>query len=365
MKVKIISPQYFVLITVSLLTACTRPATTTEINTNNPGSTQLEQNANEIDTIPDNASEYPVLIIPLSGPITTSDSEISGLAWYEEYLILLPQYPHRFGIGQEGAVFALPKEDLIAFLDGENPGPLTPTEIPFIAPGLKERIKGFEGFEAILFNGQKVYLTIEAKPAGMLGYLVSGTISPDMSEIKLNTAHLVEIKSQSEIPNMSDEALIIFGNRVISIHEANGLNVNPTPVANLFNLGLNPHKPLAFPNIEYRITDATSPDTLGRFWAINYYFPGDSKLRPRPDPLEELYGEGLTHSKYITVERLVEFQFGYEGIAFSGTPPIQLELIDDDNARNWEGIVRLDNRGFLLATDKFPETILGFVDISQ
>jgi len=32
-----------------------------------------------------------------------------------------------------------------------------------------------------------------------------------------------------------------------------------------------------------------------------------------------------------------------------------------NDARNWEGIVRLDNRGFLLATDKFPTTILGFV----
>jgi hypothetical protein len=41
-------------------------------------------------------------------------------------------------------------------------------------------------------------------------------------------------------------------------------------------------------------------------------------------------------------------------------PPIQMELTSDD-ARNWEGLVRLDERGFLIMTDKFPETILGFV----
>ena len=30
-------------------------------------------------------------------------------------------------------------------------------------------------------------------------------------------------------------------------------------------------------------------------------------------------------------------------------------------ARNWEGIARLEGRGFLLVTDQFPDTILAFV----
>jgi hypothetical protein len=33
--------------------------------------------------------------------------------------------------------------------------------------------------------------------------------------------------------------------------------------------------------------------------------------------------------------------------------------------RNWEGLVRLDDRGFLLVTDLFPGTILGFVPAPQ
>lgn len=44
----------------------------------------------------------------------------------------------------------------------------------------------------------------------------------------------------------------------------------------------------------------------------------------------------------------------------TNTPPIQLQLIDGVS-RNWEGLVRLDERGFLLITDEFPETILAFV----
>jgi len=41
--------------------------------------------------------------------------------------------------------------------------------------------------------------------------------------------------------------------------------------------------------------------------------------------------------------------------------PIQLTLLSDGTARNWEGVAKLDDRGFLLATDKFPDTILAFV----
>ena len=49
-------------------------------------------------------------------------------------------------------------------------------------------------------------------------------------------------------------------------------------------------------------------------------------------------------------------------IKFSEHVPIQLEL-DKDSPRNWEGIVRIDDIGFLIATDKHPEMILGFVPV--
>ena len=47
------------------------------------------------------------------------------------------------------------------------------------------------------------------------------------------------------------------------------------------------------------------------------------------------------------------------GIQRTDKSPIQLEL--GLLPRNWEGIVRLDNRGFLLVTDQYPVTILAFV----
>ena len=56
----------------------------------------------------------------------------------------------------------------------------------------------------------------------------------------------------------------------------------------------------------------------------------------------------------------MELRYHMGGVQLTDTPPIQLQLLSDD-LRNWEGIVRLDNLGFLLVTDKFPRTMLGFV----
>ena len=306
-------------------------------------------------------NEIAVIPIPLAGPIAASQAEISGMAWYADDLLLLPQYPDRYGENGDGALFILHKPDILRFINGEMSEPLTPDLIPIITNNLESMLIGYEGLEAIAVAGDQVYLTIETKPDSMLGYIISGQIVPDMRQIILDTPHLIPIAPQTGLTNYSDETLLVFGSRLFSLYEINGAALNATPLAHQFDLSLQALDPLAFPNIEYRITDATSPDEFGRFWVINYFYPGDTALKPDSDPLADKYGEGPSHTRFETVERLVEFQFGYSGIVFSGSPPIQLELIDDNHSRNWEAIARLEGFGFLLASDKYPETILGYV----
>ena len=310
-------------------------------------------------------AEIAVREVPLTGPLAQPRAEVSGMAWYGDHLILLPQYPD-FAIKEgDGAVFALPKADLLAFLDGTREGPLEPVPIVFVAPDLASQIDGFEGYEAIAFLGDQAFLTIEAKTAdGMRGYLVSGRMAPDLSSLILNPATRTEIVSQPEVGNKSEEALLVAGDRLVTIYEVNGAAINPSPVAHLFDMQLAPAGTIPFPHVEYRITDATAVDGEGRFWAINYFFPGDTELLPAGDPLAERYGQGPSHAQSETVERLVEFQFSHSGIVLADRPPIQLELLDTilgGLGRNWEGLVRLDDLGFLVATDLFPETILAFV----
>jgi hypothetical protein len=59
------------------------------------------------------------------------------------------------------------------------------------------------------------------------------------------------------------------------------------------------------------------------------------------------------------VERLVQYRYTDRGIRRTDRPPIWFEL-DEDAARNWEGLVRFEE-GFLVATDRFPRTILAYL----
>lgn len=281
------------------------------------------------------------------------------MAWYGDFLVLLPQYPDRFGSG-DGAFFVLDRAEIEAFVDGTTAGPLTPRLLPVDAPGLRARFPGYQGLESVVFDGEKVYLTVETKPtSAMMGWILAGRVEPDLSVLHIDVASALEIQPQADINNLTDEAIVLWGRgddaSLLTIYEANGRLINSRPVAHRFAADLTPLAPLPLASVEYRITDATTADENGRFWAINYFYPGDVKLKADSDPLLRLIVQNLPQ-----VERLVEFQISDDGVRFADSPPVYLELLEDD-ARNWEGIVRLGDRGFILVTDYHPRTILAFV----
>jgi len=301
--------------------------------------------------------EVQIVALPLEGEAASSQAEYSGLAWYQDYLILLPQYPSRF----ENSLLAIPKAQILAFLDGEA-DTLTPQKIPLADAGAKEGLKGFEGYEALAFNGEVAYLTIESDVgAKMICYVVRGEMAADLSVLTLEHATRQEIPHPVEIDNTCDEALLVYADHVYTFFEANGAKVNSEPAVHLFDADLNAEGARSLPSIEYRITDVSAPDAAGRFWAVNYMYPGDAgKLEPAADPLAAEFGVGTSHAASETVERLIELEITDDAITLTDTAPIWLQLLPNES-RNWEGLVRLDERGFLLVTDKFPETILAFV----
>jgi hypothetical protein len=312
-------------------------------------------------TLSKSAVEQPVTTIPLKGPLSRRKAQLSGLAWYGDSLILLPQYPDRF----KNQLFYLTKQDIINFLQNGTGDPLRPRGIPFVAGDLMTLVPGFQGFESIAFAGERAFLTIEAETdQGMMGYLVSGTIAPELTELRLDSNRIAGITPQTKLDNLSDEAIVLAGDQVVTLYEVNGSLINWSPVAHLFNMNdLQPLGTIPFPLVDFRITDATSLDESNRFWAINSFSPGSSALRLGLDPLASKYGIGPTHRASSSVERLVEFQYSPTGITLVDAPPVQLQLLEHD-ARNWEGIVRFESpdlKGFLLVTDQRPETILAFV----
>ncbi len=316
---------------------------------------------------PGTPAELPVRLIPLTEPAAKAKSEFSGMAWYGDTLILLPQYPERFEGGPQGALLALTRAEIETWLDGTSSAPLNPHPIPLYADGVKESTAVFEGFEAVAFDGDTIYLTIESRGlGGMQGHILRGQIAPDLSRITLDAGSLAKIEPQANLGNLTDEALLVTSDGLLSFYEANGANVNPKPSAHFFDANLNPLESLPTPTLEYRLTDASEMDADGRFWVINYMFPGDAdKLKPAADALAARYGQGASHAASQAVERLVQYQLTPQGVVLADRAPIQLELLPDDEARNWEGLVTLPGRGFLLLTDSFPTTLFGFVEIAD
>jgi len=313
--------------------------------------------------LPPTPQESKVQVIPLAGPITSPKSQISGLAWYGDTLVILPQYPERISSQtSDPSLFALSKEDIYEYLSGSNTDPLTPYLLSFQAPNFKSQIPGYEGYEAIGFDGEQVFLTIEANRQGnMQGYLISGEIHPDLNQIRLDPASLTEIPLPVQIFNYAYESLLIAGDEILTIYEANGYALNPNPSAfSIERSSLSPSE-VDFSNIEYRLTDATAINESGRFWVMNIFMPIEFWLYTKSDPIFEKFGKGNTHTEYMNVERVLELQYDGEMISLTEREPVQLELINEYNSRNWEALAVLDDIGFLAMTDTYPDTILGFI----
>ena len=142
--------------------------------------------------------------IPLAKPLSSWNSEISSMAWYGDTLIIVPQYPW-FSDEEsswDGNLYAIRKEDLVNRLSGKSSSKLSPQTIPIFVDGLYLSIIGFDGFEGIAFNGDQVYMTIEASDDnGVVGYIVSGQISPDLSQIVLDADTIQRLPSQANRSN--------------------------------------------------------------------------------------------------------------------------------------------------------------------
>ena len=299
--------------------------------------------------------EVKVQEIKLSGLITDKKQEISGMDWYQDRLFLLPE-------NMGGFLFSISKGEILSSIKSGKKLPITPKETRFKTPDYSSLIKGFDGFEAIAFNGDKVYITIESEHRGeMVSYLAWGKIDSKSLEVVMNEEDLETIKTPIQLNNLSFESLLINDENIIMIYEANGSNLRKNPTQSVFTHKSKSISQVNFPNIEYRITDATRMDNNDRFWVINYFWPGDKKLlNPGKDNVLNKVKQGSSHLKSDQIERLVEFQISAGEISISDAKPIQL-FLESNASRNWEAIARLDDKGLLIATDKHPRMIFGYV----
>jgi hypothetical protein len=303
------------------------------------------------------AGEVLPIEIPLKGEAAERNLEMSGLAWYGDNLILMPQYVDKEAPG----FYFLKKDQINNWLESDRVDALIPEKIDLIFPKFDDSIGGFQGFEAVCFSGNNAYMVMESKDDDIMhSFLVSGKMDFKQKRLTINSEKLETIKLPVNIKNMGYESILKYKYRLMILFEANGANVNADPNAELYTTSLKHKASISFPNVEYRITDVTDVDSRGRFWALNYYWPGEKKrLLPAEDTILDGFEEGLTHQQNDHVERLVEFKINSKEIVRTSTAPIQLVM--EQKSRNWEGLARLDKKGFLMIVDEHPRTILAFV----
>lgn len=335
------------------------------------------------EAMPQMAPETAVQFIELAGPAAERDAEISSLTWAGDTLLLITENPFIYAEeGEAGRFYALSREAIADYLAADDPAPLEPYPVPLSGPDIQNTVGGyavsFDGFEAAavtdisFFTNDMIFLTIEAdtvNPADetMRSYVISGMIQysgDNIQEIHLNLQDFIEIPRQTDFNNMAYESLAVLGDSLVAIYEANTSVVNPDAVAYEIDLATGELSTTPLANIPYRLTDMTSIDEDGVFWTVNYFFPGEQFLNVEVDPIFEQYGIGESHTQFDAVERLVAYQYSEDGITFADIEPIQLLMTEESNGRNWEGIARWtseDNPGFLIVTDRFPVTLLGYV----
>ena len=195
----------------------------------------------------------------------------------------------------------------------------------------------------------------------MVGYIVKGEIDEVNRIITFPENNIVKIKPPNYIPNACFESLTLKNDTLVVFYEANGKNVNKNPVALLYDLDLNLLKHIPIPSLEYRITDA-SVISNNCFYILNNFWSGDEKFyKPAADIFFKKFGLPKNMKDTKDVKRILKLRFTKDKIITTNEIPTYIELAPAEQSYNWEGLVTYDKRGFIIATDKYPTTILAYI----
>lgn len=297
--------------------------------------------------------------IQLAEPFNSPDEEYSGLAVFQNKLVLLPQY--FFGLDKDsiGYLYTIDFTRISQYLDGIDTTPVRPDSIKAIGNGLQRFNNHGSGYEAIVFEGNNVYLAIEDIGVPTKTYIVKGIYDGNANTIIFDINTLTELPQQTNVRNYGYETLVKYNGNLIAINELNGVNNVSQPKAFEYDENLSMIKSLGLRHIEYRITDATYAEN-NEFWAINYFWSGDSDLtKPGEDKIAEKYGIGEHQSVKKGIERILKFKIDGDSLKIDA-PPIYI-YPDEAQSSNWEGIAKFGN-GFILVTDTYPRTRLVYVE---
>jgi hypothetical protein len=296
--------------------------------------------------------ETQITLLPLTGPLADSEAELSGLAWHgDEHLVFLPQYRSvRECPSSAGCLYVLGRAQIESFLDGSTKGPLTPAIMTIEATDMPE-IEGFEGYEAIAFYNDDAYLLAESETAdNTAAHLFRGHLDLARGQLILDVAQVPTLVPPRAFPNLSYESLIVAEHGVLALPEIHGAATDLYALR--FDLGLTSMTRVPFTAVDYRLTDVTAVNSDGEFWGLNVHWPGLAT-----EALDD-----ATSSATHAVERILKLHWNTDGVECEVSPAVVIRSIPGTTqVRNWEGLVRFGDRGFLIVTDQYPTSLFAFV----
>ncbi len=166
----------------------------------------------------DNSTYFAEKIVKLnlSGALQERELEASGLSWYKDKLIILPQFPHKWEYQFDGALFYIHQKRIKNYLNRVDTTALEGEKLHFIAKGLDDIGKAYgSGYEAITFIDDTVFVSIESiNRSKSTDYVVRGIIDFENKKVILDATTKHEVKSQTDIHNMGEETIFVYKNRI-------------------------------------------------------------------------------------------------------------------------------------------------------
>ena len=300
---------------------------------------------------------FTILDLSLPAEISYFDNQFSGLYIGEDKLFLMSE--SRLQDKAEAKLYAFSLADLDHKIkDSSFILPYKKYQI-YNLDLLREKMKlkgdEYEGLEAIVINGNDVYLTVETVTSSPNCYLLKGHLN--YTNVVMDPDLLMPLpkpvtRNGAHIYNAGYEAIGMFGGNLYTFFEYNSFpedNYVKMISPGSLEKGGEYHSIFA-DKIPFRVTDITRTGA-NEFTGINYFYKGGGKDEIYRVPKNQSSADRLIRDStgaYRSYCRLISITF--TGMQFSWKT--LWEFPDEYFSYNWEGIAAY-NKGYFIINDKY------------
>ncbi|MXV14490.1 esterase-like activity of phytase family protein [Hufsiella ginkgonis] len=289
------------------------------------------------------------LEVLLPEKLRSSKLEFSSLAHYRDVLLLVPQYPDRFGDEIYGIADGLLDQ---AISDHSAIREAVAYKLANLGQ-VKQKIGStYEGFEATAVVGDRIFFAIESGAENGDCYLVGGTLYG--TSIVLDPARILTLPKFKRLSNAGFESMTWLPSerKLVAFFEYNKPDAQPRALVIDTSLTTSvtsyPLDPLM-----YRITDVTTDGKKNGLYGINLHYKGGKEYGEYigndsiPDD-PALHGKSLRQTCYT---RIVRLTVKNQRVSWKKVRGITFQC------ENWEGIL-LYRKGVFMITDEHPGSVL-------